>query len=304
MTARAVVVSLVLLVGALGVQVASRNERIPARDPLSGLPTEVAQWQGEPTERFDQQILAVLGADDYLNRVYVDPAYGSVGFFIAYYQSQRTGSKLHSPEVCLPGSGWQTQQERLLAIPVTASSGDRTIEVNRVIIVKGLERQVVLYWYQSQGRVVANDVLGKDLFDGGCGHAPPDRCRARAGGQPRSWQRRASRGPRGAGRGQVHAGGVSAARKVPARLTLTRQIGRGFSPAYAFTSRPFAPFGQLHRVPGVHDQPHVRVERRVPELLVARGQHEGVVAGKASPRVHATDDISSLCFRPWRAFGK
>ncbi len=161
MTARAVVVSLVLLVGALGVQVASRNERVPARDPLSGLPTEVAQWQGEPTERLDRQILAVLGADDYLNRVYVDPAYGSVGFFIAYYQSQRTGSKLHSPEVCLPGSGWQTQQERLLGIPVTASSGDRTMEVNRVVIVKGLERQVVLYWYQSQGRVVANAFWGK-----------------------------------------------------------------------------------------------------------------------------------------------
>jgi EpsI family protein len=161
MIARAVVVSLVLLSGAVGVQVASRSEQIPSRDSLSNLPTDVARWQGQPAERFDQQVLAKLGADDYVSRVYVDPAYGSVGFYVGYYQSQRTGSKLHAPEVCLPGAGWDMQPERLLAIPVTTSAGDRTIEVNRFIIAKGLERQVVLYWYQSQGRVVANAYWGK-----------------------------------------------------------------------------------------------------------------------------------------------
>jgi EpsI family protein len=161
MTSRAVIVSVVLLVGAVGVQVASRGERIPVRDSLSTLPTYVAEWQGQPTERFDQQILTVLGVDDYLNRVYVSPAYGSVGFYIGYYQSQRAGSKLHSPMVCLPGAGWEMQRDHLLAIPVATNSGQRTIEVNSMIIVKGLERQVVLYWYQSQGRVVANEYWGK-----------------------------------------------------------------------------------------------------------------------------------------------
>lgn len=161
MTTRAVIVSLVLLFGALAVKVASRGELVPAREPLANLPTYVAQWQGQPTERFDQQILTVLGVDDYLNRTYVSPAYGSVGFYIGYYLSQRTGSKLHSPLVCLPGAGWEMQQNRLLAIPVTIGSSHRTIEVNRLIIAKGLERQVVLYWYQSQGRVVANEYWGK-----------------------------------------------------------------------------------------------------------------------------------------------
>jgi EpsI family protein len=161
MTARAVILSVVLLVGALGVQVASRSERVPARDSLSSLPTALAQWQGEPTERFDQQILTVLGVDDYLNRVYVNPAYGSIGFYIGYYKSQRENSKLHSPMVCLPGAGWEMQANQLRTIPVTTSSGSRSIVVNRLIIAKGLERQVVLYWYQSQGRVIANEYWGK-----------------------------------------------------------------------------------------------------------------------------------------------
>ncbi len=161
MTARAVVATVVLLLGALVVGVASRAERVPSREPLANLPTVVGDWQGGPTERFDQQILTVLGVDDYLNRIYRDPALGSVGFYIGYYQSQREGSKLHSPLVCLPGAGWAVSEQRLLAIPVSGPSGRRAIQVNRMVIVKGLEKQVVLYWYQSQGRVVANEYWGK-----------------------------------------------------------------------------------------------------------------------------------------------
>jgi EpsI family protein len=33
--------------------------------------------------------------------------------------------------------------------------------VNRYVIQKGLDRQLVLYWYQSHGRVVANEYWSK-----------------------------------------------------------------------------------------------------------------------------------------------
>lgn len=35
------------------------------------------------------------------------------------------------------------------------------IEVNRYVIQKGLEKQVVLYWYQSHGRVIASEYWAK-----------------------------------------------------------------------------------------------------------------------------------------------
>ncbi len=35
------------------------------------------------------------------------------------------------------------------------------IGVNRYIIQKGLDRQLVLYWYQAHGRVVASEYWGK-----------------------------------------------------------------------------------------------------------------------------------------------
>ncbi len=106
MTPRAVVLCLVLLIATAGVQVGSRREQIPARETFASFPDRVAEWRGGPSERFDQQVLTVLGVDDYITRVYAGSGQDSVGFYVGYYQSQRQGSKLHSPIVCLPGAGW------------------------------------------------------------------------------------------------------------------------------------------------------------------------------------------------------
>ena len=48
----------------------------------------------------------------------------------------------------------------LLVIP-SPGAAPRNIEVNRVVIQKGLDRNLVLYWYQSHGRVVASEYWGK-----------------------------------------------------------------------------------------------------------------------------------------------
>jgi EpsI family protein len=43
-------------------------------------------------------------------------------------------------------------------------AGDRTLRVNEYVIQKGLDRQVVLYWYQGRGRVVASEYANKALL--------------------------------------------------------------------------------------------------------------------------------------------
>ncbi len=81
-----------------------------------------------------------------------------VHLYVGYYQSQRQGSTIHSPKNCLPGAGWQPMKSDHITIPVGA--GD-LIEVNKVMIEKGIEKQVVLYWYQSRGRVIASEYWAK-----------------------------------------------------------------------------------------------------------------------------------------------
>jgi EpsI family protein len=69
---------------------------------------------------------------------------------------------MHSPLNCLPGAGWLPVRQARSRLPVTDAAGQpQEIEVNDFVIEKGLDRQVVLYWYQSHGRVVASEYWGK-----------------------------------------------------------------------------------------------------------------------------------------------
>ena len=69
---------------------------------------------------------------------------------------------MHSPLNCLPGAGWQPLEKSYLPIQVADASGmPSEITVNRYVIEKGLDQQVVLYWYQSHGRVIANEYRSK-----------------------------------------------------------------------------------------------------------------------------------------------
>jgi EpsI family protein len=77
---------------------------------------------------------------------------------VGYYESQRQGDTIHSPLNCLPGAGWQPMSRSIVSIPV---AGQPPVTANRILIQKGLERQVVLYWYQSQGRTIASEYWGK-----------------------------------------------------------------------------------------------------------------------------------------------
>ena len=92
-------------------------------------------------------------------RVYVPTQEGQgrampLWLYVGYYQSQRTGSTYHSPKNCLPGSGWQFVESDHVSVPV---SNGQSILINKVLIQKGLDKQVILYWYQDRGRVIASE---------------------------------------------------------------------------------------------------------------------------------------------------
>ena len=158
MKIRIVVLSLFMLAAAAVISYASRPEIIPLRHSLDGLPMHIADWNGQRTPDMDQKTLNVLGVDDYIKRVYYRGDSIPVSLYIGYYESQKTGATIHSPMNCMPGSGWLPVKNEHM--PISLSGGD-IIEVNRITIEKSGASQVVLYWYQSQGRVVASEYMGK-----------------------------------------------------------------------------------------------------------------------------------------------
>ena len=160
MVKRIGILSVCLLVSAAYVATASKTEYVPPRETLSAFPYRVGKWQGQAAPDFDAEILAVLGVDDYTNRLYTDAAGTPLGLYIGYYGSQRQGDTIHSPMNCLPGSGWEPISRTYIDIPVQGGL-QPTITVNRYLIRKGLDEQVVLYWYQSHGRAIANEYRSK-----------------------------------------------------------------------------------------------------------------------------------------------
>ena len=161
MIARIGIVGVLLLLSAGVIAKASRIEDVPPREPFTQFPFQIGSWRGQDTERFSDEIMKVLGADDYLSRFYYDQK-AIAGLYVGYYKSQRQGDTMHSPLNCLPGAGWQPLDKSYLPIQVTDADGNQSeMTVNRYVIEKGLEQQVVLYWYQSHGRVIANEYRSK-----------------------------------------------------------------------------------------------------------------------------------------------
>jgi EpsI family protein len=166
-TMRSVVVTLLLLGTAAYLRVATHAEPVAVRESLDACPVMISNWSGQPAAPFDERTLGILGVDEYLNRIYVNGHGRPVGLYIGYYGSQREGSTMHSPLNCLPGAGWSPVRFNRVHIQVPptptdpAGAHEGTIQVNRYVIEKGLDRQLVLYWYQSQGRTIASEYWGK-----------------------------------------------------------------------------------------------------------------------------------------------
>ncbi len=151
--------SLILILQALGLLAISRKEHLPTAIPLEALPASFGEWHMIQEGVVEERVQEVLRADDSLSRVYADRGGARASFFVAYFATQRTGKAPHSPKNCLPGSGWVPSVSDTVSLKVP---GRRTpITVNRYLVSRGNYKSVVLYWYMSRDRVVANEYRAK-----------------------------------------------------------------------------------------------------------------------------------------------
>jgi EpsI family protein len=145
---------------------------IPPRDTFTSFPLQVGEWRCPKNEPLPSDVLQNLGATDTLVCEYHrdgDPF--PLGLYIGYHATQvreegggSNENSIHPPAHCLPGSGWDIIDSRTvpLALP---GIGDPNARAKRLVIAKGTARQLVYYWYQMQGRSVAED-WEKVLFVG------------------------------------------------------------------------------------------------------------------------------------------
>lgn len=148
-----------LALTAILLQARSRTEIIPRHLPLSSFPAQLASWSSTEIVQ-DKETLAVLGPGDFMERVYQDPngKLPYIDLFLAYFPSQRTGETPHSPQHCLPGSGWNPEENSRVTLSLP---GHQPFPANRYVIAKGEERRLVLYWFWAHDRGVASEYWAK-----------------------------------------------------------------------------------------------------------------------------------------------
>ncbi len=159
------IAALLMLATAILLQVHARSEYFPPRPALSSLPLQIDGWTGSE-DALDRQTLDILGPGEFLVRDYdygdtsqprsqADPW---INLYIAYFPSQKTGDTIHSPNHCLPGAGWVPTSREVVRL--TRPDGS-SFPVNRYVVSKLGERQLVLYWFQAHGREVASEYWAK-----------------------------------------------------------------------------------------------------------------------------------------------
>lgn len=144
----------------------SRDESIPARAPFLQFPLLHGAWLGRE-DALDAPTLQALDVSDYLVANYRHPDQPlPVNLYMAFYESQRKGTSAHSPRSCIPGGGWVIEDLRQVTVDVTPGMhrAQGPLRVNRVIIRKGRDRQLVYYWFQQRGRAVTNEYVVKWLI--------------------------------------------------------------------------------------------------------------------------------------------
>jgi EpsI family protein len=156
---RFILAAALIILTAILLQARSRTEIIPPHLPLSAFPAKLADWDSTEIVQ-DQRTLEVLGPGDFLERVYQDPSakLPYVDLFLAYFPSQRAGETPHSPQHCLPGAGWNPDENTRVTLSLP---GHAPFPANLYVISKGDDRRLVLYWFWAHDRGVASEYWAK-----------------------------------------------------------------------------------------------------------------------------------------------
>jgi EpsI family protein len=133
----------------------SHSEDVKLNKPFPTFPKKIGEWTGKE-EHFDQAVYDVLGVSDSYLADYFNHEGSNVQLYIGYYKSQKEGQQIHSPKNCMPGSGWNITETSLEDITLKGDVSKK-IKVIKLLLEKDRQKQVVLYWYQSNGRFISSE---------------------------------------------------------------------------------------------------------------------------------------------------
>ncbi len=154
--------SVILLAATLALsQGIELRKKVPALKSFSLFPLQIGEWSGA-RRRLDSELLKEMNISDYTLINYEDPQHNSINFYVAYYDSQQKGTSVHTPDTCLPGSGWTFRESGTRQVPIPAK-GNMSIPVKRALIERSGSKDMAYYWFPQRGRI-ATSIYELKLF--------------------------------------------------------------------------------------------------------------------------------------------
>lgn len=146
---------------------ASRVLLIPERNlptpQLHTVPMQLESWKASGEQVIEESVVEYLHPDEYILRNYVNETESaSVGLFVAHFNSLQNSFGPHSPRACLPGAGWLVRSSNTALVEIPGRR--QSIPVNEYILEKSDNRIAVVYWYQNDRDVWAEEFHAKLRF--------------------------------------------------------------------------------------------------------------------------------------------
>jgi EpsI family protein len=141
-------------------QATSSVTKVPNKKSLGSFPDRIGDYRLSNSFQSSADVIKMLGVDDYIQYNYASPSGSWTNLYVAFYSSVGVGGGYHSPKNCLPGGGWGIDTVKTIQLQA-GIEGKNKSTVTEMLIRKGDEYQVVLYWYQNRGRVIASEYWEK-----------------------------------------------------------------------------------------------------------------------------------------------
>ncbi len=141
-------------------QTTSEVAAIPIKKSLSLFPHQIADYHLSNSFQSSSEVIKMLGVDDYIQYNYINDANARINLYAGFYQAVGVSGSYHSPKNCLPGGGWGIDTVKKFVLQ-SGIEGKNTATVSEMLIRNGDDYQVVLYWYQNRGRIIASEYWEK-----------------------------------------------------------------------------------------------------------------------------------------------
>jgi hypothetical protein len=116
---------------------------------LKSIPREFGDWVGRDV-LISPEIVNQAQTTEYLNRIYENRSQPGLTFTVWMNYSEKGTNLRHTPEICLPSSGWTKLESQMKLFSVTSPNGKELL-ITRLGYGQGELVQHVGFWYYIFG---------------------------------------------------------------------------------------------------------------------------------------------------------